>query len=171
MTLGMFTPAAMGLALSLPHRRVVVLDSDGNLLLNLASLGTVANENPANLLIIVFDNENYNSGGPGLGRPGMPTATAGKVNLEAVAKGCGIEKAATVRSADEFRAAVTKALAEEGPSFIVAKGDPVDDETETEGAPSRIKERSFDQRQNKYMFAMHVEQLEKIEIVVNKIGK
>ncbi len=66
---------------------------------------------------------------------------------------------------------MTKALAEEGPSFIVAKVDPVDDETETEGAPSRIKERSFDQRQNKYMFAMHVEQLEKIEIVVNMIGK
>ncbi len=41
MTLGMCTPAAMGLALSLPHRRVVALDSDGNLLLNPASLGTV----------------------------------------------------------------------------------------------------------------------------------
>lgn len=47
----------------------------------------------------------------------------------------------------------------------------MDDETETEGAPSRIKERSFDQRQNKYMFAKHVERLEKIEILVNKIGK
>lgn len=167
-TLGMCTPTALGLSLALPHRRVVALDSDGNLLLNLASLGTVANENPANLLIIVFDNANYNSGGPGRGKAGMPTATAGKLNLEAVARGCGLKNAATVSDADAFREAVSKGLKEEGPSFIVARVDPVDDPAE--GAQSRIKERSFDRRQNKYMFAMRIEQMENIQILKPKIG-
>ena len=69
---------ALGVALALPHRRVVALDSDGNLILNLCSLGTVGNQKPRNLLIVVFDNGNYLSGGPGGGEPGMPTATGGR---------------------------------------------------------------------------------------------
>jgi thiamine pyrophosphate-dependent acetolactate synthase large subunit-like protein len=165
----MCTPTALGLALSLPHRKIVALDSDGNLLLNLASLGTVANENPRNLVIIVFDNQNYNSGGPARGRPGMATATAGKLSLEHVARGCGIGKAMTVTTAEAFQDAVAKALNDkEGPIFIVAKVDPVDDKAE--GPPDKFKQRSFDRRQNKYMFAMHVEQLEKVQILLNKIG-
>src|SRR5438094_9931259 len=58
-TLAMCTPAAFGLALALPNRRVLARDSDGNLILNLAVLGTVANENPKNLIILVMDNRNY----------------------------------------------------------------------------------------------------------------
>src|SRR5207245_5473998 len=58
-TLGMCTPAAFGLALALPNRRVLALDSDGNLILNLGVLGTVANENHKNLTILVMDNGNY----------------------------------------------------------------------------------------------------------------
>ena len=58
-SLGMCTPAALGVALALPHRKVVALDSDGNLILNLCSLGTVGNQKPRNLLIVVFDNGNY----------------------------------------------------------------------------------------------------------------
>ena len=72
-TLGMCTPAAFGLAMALPKRKVLALDADGNLILNLGVLGTIANENPTNLTILVMDNGNYL--GSHKKEPGMPTAT------------------------------------------------------------------------------------------------
>ncbi len=162
-SLGMCTPTALGLALALPHRKVIALDSDGNLILNLCSLGTVANEKARNLTIIVFDNGNYLSGGPGKGKPGMATATAGDMDLEAVARGCGIENATTIHDETEFKMAVEKSLAEDGPSFIVAKIEPVD------ARESKVyrEERGpgQDTRENKYSFVRHVERLEKITIL------
>src|ERR671928_2036947 len=78
-TLGMCSPAALGLAMALPNRRVVALDSDGNLILNLGVLGTIANENPRNLTVLVMDNGNYL--GSHKKEPGMRTATGGKMKL------------------------------------------------------------------------------------------
>src|SRR6266498_4468052 len=106
-TLGMCTPAAFGLALALPNRRVLALDSDGNLILNLGVLGTVANENPKNLTILVMDNRNYL--GSHKDEPGMPTATGGKMNLAEVAKACGIANACTIQDAAGLRAEIHKA--------------------------------------------------------------
>ena len=162
-SLGMCTPTALGLALAVPRRRVVALDSDGNLILNLCSLGTVGNQNPRNLLIIVFDNGNYLSGGPGGHKPGMLTATGGAMNLEAVAKGCGIEKACTVRSEEEFHTAVNRYLAEDGPSLVVAKIESVDARERKGGrGPGAAAQ---DTRENKYSFVHHVERLENITIL------
>jgi len=162
-SLGMCTPTALGVALALPHRKVVALDSDGNLILNLCSLGTVGNQKPKNLLIVVFDNGNYLSGGPGGNKPGMPTATAGAMNLEVVAKGCGIEKACTVRSEEEFRSAVTKYLSEDGPAFVVAKIEPVETrERKGDRGPGAAGQ---DTRENKYSFVRHIERLENITIL------
>jgi sulfopyruvate decarboxylase subunit beta len=63
--LGCVTPEAFGLAVGLPHRRVISLDTDGGLLFNLGILATLGNEQPPNLLIVVWDNECYQSiGGP-----------------------------------------------------------------------------------------------------------
>lgn len=53
--LGQYTPVALGLALGLPNRRVVALDGDGNLLMNMASRADAAHHKPNNLKIIVFD--------------------------------------------------------------------------------------------------------------------
>ncbi len=100
-SLGMCTPTAFGLALALPNRKVIALDADGNLLLNLGSLGTVANHNPANLIIIVFDNGNYL--GSNINEPGMPTATGGKLNLDGLARASGIDSASTVQIRISFR--------------------------------------------------------------------
>src|SRR5262249_59171823 len=61
--MGMVTPYAAGLALALPHRRVLALDGDGGMLFDLAALGTVAQTAPVNLCIVVFDNEGYVSTG------------------------------------------------------------------------------------------------------------
>lgn len=162
-SLGMCTAAALGVALALPHRKVVALDSDGNLILNLCSLGTVGNQRPRNLLVIVFDNGNYLSGGPGGGKPGMPTATGGAMNLEVVAKGCGIEKSCTVHNEEEFRSAVQRYLGEDGPAFVVAKIAAVE-ERERKGGRGP-GDSGQDTRENKYSFVHHVERLENISIL------
>lgn len=162
-TMGMCTPAALGLALALPNRKVVALDGDGNLLLNLGSLGTVANQNPSNLTIIVFDNGNYL--GSHKKEPGMPTATGGKLNLEGVAKASGIASACTVNSVEEFQKNVQAALSKKGPHFIAAKIEALDNVR-----PPKTK-RLPDPRENKYRFANYIEKTEGVEILGGGLGK
>jgi len=55
--MGMCTPLCLGLALVLPHRRVIAIESDGSVLLNLGAMATLANKRPSNLTVIVFDNQ------------------------------------------------------------------------------------------------------------------
>ena len=163
MTMGMCTPAALGLALALPKRKVIALDGDGNLLLNLGSLGTVANERAANLTIIVFDNQNYL--GSHKKEPGMPTATSGKLNLEGVAKASGIASSCTVSSEGGLRRRVEAALSKKGPHFIVAKVEALDHER-----PPKTR-RLPDPRENKYRFANYIERTERVEILGGGLGK
>src|SRR6185369_4422369 len=125
-TLGMCTPAAFGLAMALPNRKVIALDSDGNLLLNLGVLGTIANENPANLTVLVMDNGNYL--GSHKSAPGMRTASGGKMKLQEVAKGCGIASAHLVSDVASFREKMQSALKSDGPHFVCAKVEPLDTE-------------------------------------------
>ena len=94
--LGLTSSMALGLALALPHRKVVAFDGDGSLLLNLGSPATMAKQHPRNLIHIVFDNECYESS------RGAPTATAGQVDLSAVARGCGFANVITVETLSEF---------------------------------------------------------------------
>jgi sulfopyruvate decarboxylase subunit beta len=81
---------------ALPHRKVVAFDGDGSLLLNLGSPATMAKQHPRNLIHIVFDNECYESS------RGAPTATAGQVDLSAVARRCGFANVITVETLSEF---------------------------------------------------------------------
>jgi len=161
-TLGMCTPAALGLALALPRRRVLALDADGNLILNLGVLGTVANENPKNLIIVVMDNGNYL--GSHKKEPGMPTATAGNMNLEAVARGSGIASACTVQEPAAFGERVRAAFSTAGPHFICAKVAPLDDDR-----PPRAR-RLLDPRENKYRFAAYIEKTEGVTILGSGLG-
>jgi sulfopyruvate decarboxylase subunit beta len=66
----------MGLALALPHRKVIVLDSDGSVLLSLFNLATLGNLQPKNLVVYVFDNGVYSGS-----RISYPTATSGNNEL------------------------------------------------------------------------------------------
>lgn len=148
--LGLCTPVGLGLALALPHRKVVVLDGDGNLLFNLASLADLAVQNPGNLIDIVFDNECYQS------CDSFPSVTAKGVDLESVAKSCGIGNSVTVRTLEQFEAAVDKAVAGNDLSFIVAKVVPGED---------LVPLPRQEGRENKYRFVRYVEQLENIRII------
>src|SRR5262249_61093631 len=116
---GMSTPAAFGLAMALPNRKVLSLDADGNLLLNLGVLGTVANENPTNLTILVMDNRNYL--GSHKKEPGMPTATGGKNKIHEVAKRCGMEKAWGVYDVPKFCEKNQASFLKTGAPFITPK--------------------------------------------------
>lgn len=119
------TPTALGLALALPHQKVIAMEGDGSTLAGLSSFATVGEINPPNLVKIVWDNESWL--GPGRHRDGhtgpMATATGGRTDLEAVAKAAGIEQSCTVRDEREFAAALERALNDDGPHCIVAKVD------------------------------------------------
>ena len=150
LNLGLCTPAGLGLALALPHRKVVVLDGDGNILFNLASIADLAVQNPGNLIDIVFDNECYQS------CDSFPSVTAKGVQLESIAKGCGIKNALTVRSLAEFETAVGKALAGQELFFIVVKVEPGED---------LVTLPKQEGRENKYRFVRYVERTENVRII------
>jgi len=113
--MGMASSVGLGLARSMPHTKVIVLDGDGALLMNLGSLTTIGVLRPANLVVIVWDNEEYESTG------GQKTHTARGTDLERLARAAGIDQAATVRDLAAFQEAVRRALAEPGPWLVVAK--------------------------------------------------
>lgn len=150
--LGCVTPEAFGLAVGLPHRRIVSLDTDGGMMFNLGILATLANERPKNLLVIVWDNECYQSiGGP-------PTHTAsGRVDLAAIARGAGIEQAYTVRDLDVFGRSCDEGLKADEPFVIVTK---------VERSVRRdIKRKQSDGREDKYIFVRHIEATENVVIM------
>jgi sulfopyruvate decarboxylase subunit beta len=149
--LGCVTPQAFGLAVGLPHRRIVSLDTDGGMIFNLGILATLANEQPKNLFVVVWDNECYQSiGGP-------PTHTAGRVDIAAIARGAGIEEAHTVTTLDEFDRRCAEGLAARSPYLVVAKVD--------RSIRRDIKRKHSDGREDKYIFVRHVEQSENIVIM------
>ena len=92
----------IGLALALPHRKVFVFESDGSVLLSLFNLPTLANLNPPNMAVFVFDNQAYSGT-----RISYPSATAGKTDLAAMASGAGIEHAVTVTELEDFKKEAT----------------------------------------------------------------
>ena len=110
-SMGLASSIGLGLALARPDLRVIVLDGDGSLLMNLGSLATIGLLRPNNLTVIVMDNEEYATTG------GQPTPTAHGADLAGAARAMGIATAATVRSEGELRGALNVP----GAMFIVAK--------------------------------------------------
>lgn len=150
--LGCVTPQAFGLAVGLPHRRIVSLDTDGGLLFNLGILATLGNEQPKNLFVVVWDNECYQS----IGGPPTHTAT-GRVDLAAIARGAGIAQAHTARTLEEFDAHCAAGLQAQEPYVVVAKV--------RGGVQPGIKRKHSDGREDKYIFVRHVERTENIVIM------
>ena len=110
--MGMTASIGLGLAMAQPDKRVVVLQGDGCLLMNLNCLATEGWRAPRNLVHIVWDNRMYELTGK------QPTATAGPADLAAIAEGAGLSKVERVETLPAFNAAVKRALAEDGPWFI-----------------------------------------------------
>lgn len=154
--LGCSTSVGLGLALAIPKRKVLVLDTDGGILFNLGTLTTLGNHHPPNLKVFVMDNECYESIGA------MPSATAGRADLAAIAKACGIERAGTTRTLKEFQSAATRAFSEEGLHFVVAKVD--------KGMKS-LPPHYTDMVEVKYKFVRDIERSEGIHIIMPPLQK
>jgi sulfopyruvate decarboxylase subunit beta len=146
-TLGSGSSIGLGLALVLPHQKIVVLDGDGAVLMNLNGLVTLGRMRPRNLIQIVFDNKMYECSGS------VPTATAHGTNLVAMAKGAGIRDAVSVTTLATFIEAVQLAFATDGPHFIVAEISPSTENVIT-------YPRWLDDSDNRYRFMRYVEMLE-----------
>lgn len=115
--MGQCSSIALGIALARPDVRVVCLDGDGSLLMNLGSLCTIATEAPRNYALVVWDNEVHQTTG------GQPTATAARSSLAAIARGAGIDKAMEVRTEEDLRRAYDRMLGEDGPFVVCVKVD------------------------------------------------
>lgn len=113
--MGMASSMGLGIALAMPDQKVIVLDGDGSLLMNLGTLSTMARYHPGNLLHIVFDNESLLSVG------GFPTATATGTDLAGVARASGVPRVAQADTPERLRAEVQEALASDTFTSIVAK--------------------------------------------------
>ena len=137
-----------GLSLALPNRKVVVLESDGSVLLSLFNLPTLARLNPADLVVYVFDNGVYSGS-----RISEPTATGGRANLEGLAKAAGIRNAVTIRSARAFKKDGVAALHKRGLRFVVCK-------VEESLTHREIPRPTIDSAENKYKFVRYLERTE-----------
>ena len=142
--MGLASSLGLGIALSRPELRVVVIDGDGSLLMNLGGLTTLARYRPKNLIHVVFDNESLLSVG------GFPTATSTGSDLAAVAAGAGVPRTATVRTIDEFTRAFAEAVAAGDLTTLVAKVDAV-------GPKAFVTELSL--LENRYDFQRHLRNL------------
>ena len=154
--LGLTSSMALGLALALPHRKIVAFDGDGSLLLNLGSLATIANQHPRNLIHIVFDNECYESS------RGAPTATAGQADLAAVARGCGFANVITAGTVTEFERGFLQAFKDNDLYFILAK---------VEVGAGDVPAAALDSQENKYLFVRYIEKSENMKILTSTLSR
>jgi sulfopyruvate decarboxylase subunit beta len=113
-SMGLCSSIALGMAVS-TGEQVISLDGDGSLLMNLGTIATIGREQPRNLIVVVWDNEEWGQTGH------QPSHTARGTDLERVAQGCGIRRTATVTDLEGLELVFRTALQEEGPWFIVAK--------------------------------------------------
>jgi len=144
--MGLASSTGLGLALSLPDQKIVVLDGDGSVLMNLGGLTTLARYKPSNLVHVVFDNESLLSVG------GFPTATAAGSDIAGVARAAGFPRTSTVRSLEGFAQAFEEATSAGELSCIVAK-------VEAVGPSGYVTDLAL--LENRFQFQRHIQQLRK----------
>ncbi len=151
--LGSVTTTALGMAVSLPHRRILALESDGSVLMNTGAMCTLGSERPPNLTVIVMDNGIYeNIGGP-------LTHTSRNTDLAMMAAGAGCLNAETARTLDEFESSFLASWEGAEMAYIVAKIEPF------KKYPWKWEERKpTDGIEDKYNFLRYVEKLEGVVI-------
>ena len=142
--MGLASSVGLGIALSKPHRKVVVFDGDGSVLMNLGGLTTLARYRPRNLTHVVFDNESLLSVG------GFPTATATGSDIAGMAAAAGIPRTSTVRTLDDFVSSFNAALGSGDLTTLVAKVDAI-------GPAAFVTDLGL--LENRFQFARHLRTL------------
>jgi len=106
---------AMGLALAQPGKRVVVFDSEGDLLMSLGILATIAEQQPKNFYHFLLDNECYATTG------GQPVPNAKNVSYDVIARGAGYPHAFAYDNLESFAADIKSIWSRPGPVFVAMK--------------------------------------------------
>src|SRR5437870_8511825 len=118
--MGAASTIALGLALAQPQRRVIAVDGDGSLLMQLGSLVTIAGAAPPNLFHFVFENGVYETSGS------QPLPGEGRFDLADMARGAGYAHVARFADAAQFRAQLPALLGQRGPVFVSVRTEPED---------------------------------------------
>ncbi len=110
--MGKASSTGLGIALARPDKKVIVLDGDGSLLMNLGTLVTIVNMAPPNLIYFVFENNVYRTTG------GQPIPLAGKLNFAALARDVGFTKVHAYKELEDLKANISKIMRQKGPVFV-----------------------------------------------------
>lgn len=119
--MGLTAMTGLGIAMAQPERRIVVITGDGDMMMGIGSLATIAAAAPSNLAILVLDNERFGETGEQMG------LSAGRTNMAEMAKGAGFTTAETLSSEAEIGKLAELLYATPGPVFCVAKVAPGND--------------------------------------------
>src|ERR1700727_600998 len=111
-SMGLAVPIGMGVALAQPKRKVIALEGDGSILMQVGSLATVAARKQKNLTIVIMDNGTYQITG------GQLTSTELGADIVAMARGAGIAQSAWAADESAFEELIELLLREDGPWLI-----------------------------------------------------
>lgn len=116
-SMGQCSSVAAGIALARPDVKVISIDGDGSLLMNLGVICTTANLQQPNLALVILDNEHYVTTG------GQPTATSGRTSISGLAKGAGFDddKVLEASNDEELERAYERIITEDGPFVLTVK--------------------------------------------------
>lgn len=134
-SMGLAFPIALGVALAQPERRVIALEGDGSLLMQLGALSTIASLKPKNLTMIVFDNGIYQITGS------QPTPAASVADIVAIAVGSGLTNSVWAADEEDFERLVDESLEASEPTLIALRIDDQPGIGTTRRDPVQIRER------------------------------
>jgi len=129
---------ALGLALAQPDKKVVLFDSEGDVLMGMGALATIAEQAPPNFYHFMLDNECYATTG------GQPVPNAKNIAYDVIARGAGYPRAYAFETLEDFSNNIKAILDEPGPVFVALKVDP-EIENEPIGRRRRWQTRTRDQ--------------------------
>ena len=138
--MGKASNVGLGVALARPERKVMVLDGDGSLLMNLGALVTAATKQPKNFYHFLFNNGVYAVTG---GQP-IP-GSDGVSNWEEIARGAGYAAVFSYDNLEDFTTGIDEVLAAEGPVFVHLSVEP-----EIENTPVQFRVRASRTAQQAY---------------------
>jgi len=133
-SMGLAFPIALGVALAQPQRRIIALEGDGSLLMQLGCLSTIASLKPKNLSMIVMDNGIYQITGA------QPTPGAGS-DIVAIAQGSGLANSAWAADEEDFERLVDQSLSSTMPTLIAVRIDDKPGVGATDRDPVQIRQR------------------------------
>jgi thiamine pyrophosphate-dependent acetolactate synthase large subunit-like protein len=131
-SMGSASSIGLGIALAQPARRVIVMDGDGSLLMQLGSLVTIAGAAPPNLVHVVFENGVYETSG------NQPLPGEGRFDLTGMAVAAGYASAYSFSDSEIFARALPDLLTQHGPVFISLRITPEDGFLRRNAASTRI---------------------------------